>query len=330
MFERYLKYRLMDEEGGGDPAPGAADGGGNPAPTGNEPAPAPSGNEPAPAPSGGEPAPAEPFFSQLPEDWRKQVASAAFGDEAEKRMKQLERYGDLPTLIKSGFEAQDRIRRGELGNGLPENPTEEQLAEWRKANNVPEAADQYELRLDDGLVLGDEDRAILEHVFPVAHEANIPADKMSALTSAMLKGRQIQADAAAMRDGQDADSAISTLKSAWGSDFQRNINAAQAMVNRLPEEVRELVESARLADGSGMMNHPEVLRWLSDSMREIDPAATVVGDAHNPVQSINDEIEKLEKQMADGLEDGSWYKDKTANARLEDLYEARERLRMKG
>ena len=102
-----------------------------------DPAPAPDPAEPpadpAPAPDPAEP-PA-PFYSQVPEDWRAQIVEGlGIEDEAErgKVAKMFDRVTDLPTLARNYVEAQNKIRSGlAKDNTLPENPTVEQMAEYR-------------------------------------------------------------------------------------------------------------------------------------------------------------------------------------------------------
>jgi len=311
-------------------------------PTG-DPAPAPT-QDPATPPAGDPPStggdnpppndpPAPAFFDSAPETWRQDwLAKAGFeGEDAEKRLGQLNRMTDMPSVLKSYFEAQDKIRSGEISTGLPENPTDEQLADWRQANGVPAAADGYELSLSEGLVLGEEDKAIMDGVYAAAHGENISNQAMSAITDAFLKGREQELHQIEQQDGLDTQSATAALKDVWGPDYKTNINVINNLVNTLPESVREDFQNARLANGKGLFNSPEAMVFFADIARKLNPAATVVNanDA-NPVQTINDEISTLEKKMEEGIADGTWHKDKASNDRLMELYEARDKMQAQG
>ena len=311
MFLR-LSKRLFDD----DPAPGGGGGSppADPPPSDPPPSDPPPSNPPAdPPPSD----PPKPFYQALPDDWRKQIAG-----EDEKKLNRLERYTDLESVLKAGFEAQDRIRKGELSSGLPENPTDEQLAAWREANGVPEAPDKYEFKLDEGLVMGEADQRIAEGVREVAHQLNIPSESLNALNNAMLKGREAEAQAKSNQDGIDKQTCDRQLQDAWGSEFQTNVNLALNQVSQLPESVRESFINARMADGKGLMNSPEIMNWLVDIERKVNPAGTVVPNADNPVQAIEQEIKTLEDRM--GTEE--WYKDTAAQKRYQDLITAKERI----
>ncbi|MGF7446190.1 hypothetical protein V7P28_21410, partial [Klebsiella michiganensis] len=80
------------------------------------------------------------------------------GDDAKYR-KQLERYASPEALAKAHRELQSKMSSGEFRAAkLPENPTNEELARWRKDNGVPDKADDYLADLPSGIVLGDEDK----------------------------------------------------------------------------------------------------------------------------------------------------------------------------
>jgi hypothetical protein len=307
----------------------------DPAPA-DPPAPEPSsadGTTPAPSPSpppGQEPSaePTEPpkgYFETLPDDWRKQLA----GDD-EKRLKLLERVPDVPTLVENYLNAQDKIRRGEISNGLPENPTDEQIADWREAQGIPPEPGKYELSLEDGLVLDETDSRIMEGIYEVAHKNNIPAAAMSELTNAMLQGRQKEQEAIEFKDSQDKAQVDKMLKDAWGGDYQMNINLAKAYLSaQLPQESMEKFVNARMPDGTAVFNDPHIMMMIANTQRELDPAATVVPDAINQVQSINEEIKQIESGKHPTIPEiasPEWYKDAEGQARYRALLDARDKL----
>ena len=242
----------------------------------------------------------------------------ANGDD--KREKQLERVLDMETFTNNYFNAQDKIRAGEISIGLPENPTDEQLADWRAANGVPEAADKYELTLGEGQALDERDQRIMEGAYAAAHAHGVSATALSAITSALLKGDDVESDADMAEDGVQKQTTTRQLKETWGGDYDINLNMAMGLVAQLPEGAREGFEGARMADGKSVFNSPEVMVLFADIARQLNPGGTVVPNSANPMQSIKDEIAKLEDRMADP----GWHKDVAANNRLEQLYDAQE------
>jgi hypothetical protein len=288
----------------------------------------PSPSDPVPAdPAPADPAPSEPvdYFASIPDDWRGQMLSKAGyqeGEDYEKALKQLDRVSDVGVLAKNYLSAQEKIRKGEVSNGLPENPSEEQVAAFREAHGIPATAEGYELSLEDGLVLGEADEQIMGSVYEAAHAGNVDAKTMSEITNAVLKSRQAQADARISQDGVDRQMTDQMLKDAWGGDTEVNINMVKGLVNQLPETIKESFENARLPDGKALFNSPEVMVAMAEWARKINPSATVVPNSANPMQTMNDEIAKLEARMGDD----DWHRDQKANDRLESLYDARNQM----
>jgi len=290
------------EELGADPAPG-----GSPAPVAD-----PAPNDP----------PANYFGEAMPETWRGDLLSKAGfepGDDYDKHLKQLDRVTDIGSLTKNYFEAQSKIRSGEISNGLPENPTDEQMGAYRLANGVPETAADYQLSLEEGLVLGDADEAIMSGIYDVAHANNVSTDTMSMMTNALLAGRVAQQEARTSQDGVDKLQTAQQLKEAWGGDHGTNINMVAGLVNQLPDSIKDPFMNARLPDGRAIFNSPEIMVAMAEWARKINPAATVVPNSANPVQTISDEIKALENRMGDS----DWHKDVAANNRYMELIDAR-------
>ena len=291
---------------------------------------APAGDAPGATPVTPTPtavAPAAPAPDPEPgPDWRADALSdmgiEEGSDDYEKRSNQLARYTDKTAALKAGFEAQDKIRKGEVASGLPDDPTDEQMTDWRANNDVPETAGDYSLTLDDGLVLGDADNRIMEGVYEAAHGANLSTETVNQLTNAMLKGREAEEQAKIAQDGLDEQTTTRQLKETMGQDYQANLNLVLGLAQQLPESVRDDFLNARLGDGRAMFNAPEIMVYFADMARKLNPSATVVPNSNNPVQSINDEIKALEGRM--GTDE--WHKDKESQDRYMALVDARNNM----
>lgn len=267
------------------------------------------------------------FLDSVPEDWRTQmVESLGIEDDAEREKieKMFGRVSDVKSLAKNYVEAQNKIRSGvKESAGLPENPTDEQLKEYREANGIPETPEAYELQLSDGLVMGEDDERIMGDVFKAAHDLNIPSEHINSLTNAMMSARMKEEQAYIQQDGLDKQQAERQLRDTWGQDYQSNVNMIRGLVEQLPETVRDDFLSARLANGRALFSSPEMANFFSDMARKVNPSATVVPNSDNPMQSINEEINKLESKM--GTDE--WYKDTNAQKRYQDLVSARDRMK---
>ena len=328
----FLKWPLLDPDpnpgagGSADPGQGqgAGDPGGNPNPApvdpGNpDPAPVDPGNpdpgptdpgnpDPGPAdPGNPDPAPGEPFFQALPDDWRSQLAG-----EDEKKLNLLGRYNSITDVVEALQSAREKISKG-IAPGLPENPTDEQIAEYRAQLGVPESPDQYEIKLEDGLQLGDMGEESLKSVLEAAHKNNVPADAVNDLVNTWVKTQQQQLEKIIQQDGLDEQQANQLLKESWGGDYEVNMNLVTNLVNRLPENIRESFANARMADGKALMNTPEVLQFFADLSREINPLAGIPGADVNPGGTVNEIIEKGKAMMRDEPE--KWHSKENAPMR---------------
>jgi hypothetical protein len=262
-------------------------------------------------------------FSSLPDTWRTDLVTAAGieGDDATALTNQLERVTDLGGLLGNYKSMQEKIRSGEISSGLPENPTEEQLTAWREANNVPLEATGYSL---EGIEFSDDQKEIFSAVMEASHGQNISQDALQAQISTFMSAQEKIVERQQQQDSIDAQQAAATLKEAWGGDYQTNINMVDALLARLPEDARESLKGARLADGRGVMNSPELLEFFAQQAREIMPGATVVPGAENQVTAIADEIKQIQQTMVDDPD--KYWKDPAMQDRLEKLLEAQERM----
>lgn len=229
------------------------------------------------------------------EDWRVKLAG---GDE--KELKRLARFASEADVYKAYRELEKKKSNGEFVSKLPKDPTPEQLAEWRKDNGIPEAPDKYDLSFDDGLVIGEEDKPLIDEFVTKMHGENATPSQVKAAIASYYEILGKQQQALAESDAAFKDETKELLREEWGGDYTKNLNAVTGLLESLPEETRLAFETARTADGKLIGNDPAIIKWLAQTAYEINPAATVMPNSvNNPGQAINDEIASLEKMVAD-------------------------------
>ena len=320
MYINWLNTRLMAEEpidggGGADPAP--TDPPADPAPTDPpaDPAPADPPADPAPADP-----PADPPVADWPEDWRSKISSD------EKQLKTLERFASPKAMYDSYMALRQKIDSGEIKatSSYPNEGTEEEQSAWRTENGIPEKPEDYQLTYGDGLVIGEEDKELVDTFLKSAHDDNMPPQHVNSALRWYYDFQEKQQD---VREQQDASTLTATedgLRTEWGQDYRKNINLMNGLVQTMPSDLQPLFAGARLADGTALLNHPDMARWLVDNARTINPVASVVPNAGaNVASAISDEIATIEKFMQDDRK--AYNKDDKMQARLRDLYDARER-----
>lgn len=267
--------------------------------------------------------PAKP--QDWPEDWRDKLAA---GDE--KLKGRLDRFKSPQDILKSYTALEAKLSSGKVKEDLPDDATEEQVAEYRKANGIPETPDGYLEALPDGLVIGDEDKDMVAAFAESAHKMNADPKFVASAINWYQETKEQQIAAQAEADRDFAAKAADTLRAEWGSEFRANLQAAKNFVEAAPVDddgtpLKDLLFNARLGDGTPLGNNPAVLKWLAQMANDANPAGFVSpAQGGNQAQSVSDEIASIEKTMRE--KPNEYWKDKSMQDRLQKLYDAQERL----
>lgn len=228
-----------------------------------------------------------------PGDWRDRLAG---GDAKVKE--RLERFGSPADVWKHARSLEQR--QGEMRAALPKDPTPEQLAQWRKDNGIPEEAGQYDLDLGEGVVIGEQDRPLVDKFLGKMHGANATNESVKAALGAyyeIVAGQNAEREA---RDAEFHDDATRELAAEWGQDYARNVNMIGNLLATAPEEVRARILASRTPEGRRFGDDPAMNRFFSQLAREINPAATVVPNAAGDApRAIAEEIAAIEAKMRD-------------------------------
>lgn len=272
--------------------------------------------------------PAEPPKSAAAADWRKEIA----GENAD-WMPTLERFASPKALFESYQSMRQKLSSGELRDVKPfpkDGKPEEQTA-WRKANNLPEKPEGYHehLKFDDGLVIGEEDKAGVDAFLAAAHSANYTPEQAKAAVGWYFKQKDAEAEVRATKDKEVARSTTDALRAEWGGEYRTNMNGIHALLDTAPEGVKDKVMNTRMADGTPLMSDPDFLRYMTALYRQINPVSTVVpaGDEAAMAKSVDDEITAIKKVMSENRP--AYNKDEKMQKRYRELLVAKERLKGK-
>jgi hypothetical protein len=286
------------------------------------PAPAPS---PAPAPA---PAPA-PSPAPAPNDgdpWGGLRDKYAAGDD--KKLAKLSRYATPDAALDALLGLQHRISAGEMRSTLPKNATAEQVATWRTENGIPESFDKYDVKLKDGSTISAEDKPIIDDLLKTLHGTNVSTQQANAAVDWYYEQSRKASEDRVAKDAEFAKTSQDALRAEWGNEYRLNINMVNGLISTAPAAVRELIEGARLGNGDPFMAHPDAMKWLVGLSREINPVTTVIPNAGaNMANAVEDEIKSIEKVMATDRK--AYNADDKMQARLRDLYDARDKLAKK-
>ena len=260
-----------------------------------------------------------------PDNWRELYAG-----EDNNKLSRLSRYASPTAALDAMIAAQNKISSGEYKQStpFPEKGTAEEQAIWRSNNSIPEAADKYDLSFENGLVIGEDDKPIIDDFLSVAHQANMPENMVKAAVQWYYDNQEKQEEAQYERDEQAREAGEDELRAEWGQEFKANINRIHGLLDTASEGVKDKFINARLTDGTPLASNPDVLRFLADMALQINPAVTLVpGAGDNLAGSISDEISNLEKMMGDRSSD-YWKgpKSEELQKRYRDLIAARDKM----
>lgn len=250
-------------------------------------------------------------------DWRSALSK---GDTD--LLKFLGRYQSPDSAIKKFKEINDELKSGKYRKPLGEDPSDEELAAYRKDNGVPDKADGYLESLPEGLVVGDDDKPYVDQFLTAMHGLNAPPQFVNAALDTYYKVAQEQAQEQAEVDHASDQQCVDTLREEWGADFRRNQNVLNSYLATLPAEVADAIKGGRDNNGVPLSMNPVLLKWLTSEALEKNPLATVVpGAGANQAQAIADEMAEIEKVMR--TDRGRYNKDQKMQERYRQLIDAK-------
>jgi len=305
------------------PAPAGA--GNPPPPTGTPPSNPPANEPPAGAPPSPPANPPEPPKQTWPEDWRKQMA----GDD-EKAQKLFERYTDPAAAGKALRELNLKISKGELRSLLKKDATPEELAAWRQEQGIPEKPEGYELKFDNGLVIGDDDKPLVDQFVAAMHGQNASPAMVKAGVETYLKMTEAAAIQRQEMDEANKTEVEDTLRQDWGGEYRKNVDGIRSLLSNAGNDIAEAISHARGPDGRALMNNPAVVKWLAGHAREMGfTGGTVTPAGGDRLESVDQEIAKIEamQYQADGTRNPAYWKDEAQQKRYRELLGAKERLK---
>lgn len=300
-------------------SPVAAD----PAAAANSAVPAANPNPAAPA-STPAASPAGPAAASWPENWRNMYA----GEDA-KKLARLERFTDPVKAFDALIEAQNKIRSGEFAKPLPANANEQERAEWRQANGIPDKPEGYFDKLPDGLVIGKDDQPLFTEFAKVMHDQNVSPAAVQSVVKWYYDLQDKQVSDATNADKQHAREAVDALREKWGNDYRANMGQVSSFLDGLGGEMKNQFMDATLPDGRRLFNSPEFVQWLADKAREINPAGVLIpASGGDQMKSIETELNALKGKMANRRSD--YWVGPTANQQQEryrQLLDAQQKLK---
>ncbi len=262
----------------------------------------------------------------FPDTWRETYAG-----EDEGKLSKLSRYASPNAAFDALISAQTKISSGDYKSTapFPGEGSDDEKSVWRSDNGIPESADKYELTLADGLVIGENDKPVIDGFLAAAHNANMSPKDATAAVEWYYQNQEIQAQERAEADDTLRVEVEDTLRAEWGGEYRANLNRINGLLDTAPEGVKDKILSARFQDGTPLGSDIESLKFLIDMAVQINPATTLVpGAGDNIAGAISDELANLEKLMGDRTSD-YWKGPKAESNQKRYLELTRAKLKMK-
>lgn len=245
----------------------------------------------------------------------------------DKLLGRLKRFSSIDDALESFFNADKKIADGTYRKPLGDKATPEEIAEYRKANGIPETPEKYLEKLPNGLVIGDEDKPFIEKFTKAFHDKNADPSIVAAAIKTYYdvvdeqEGLRAEANTAARAATED------TLRAEWGADYRANTNLINSFVGSMPKELQEELFQSAKPDGTQIMNNPAMLKWLAQQARELNYTGSVLPSGEASAKGITTELDALKGKMADRNSD--YWKGPTAEkqqARYRELIELQQRI----
>jgi hypothetical protein len=233
--------------------------------------------------------------ADFPDDWRERLAG---GDE--EALKRLKRFSSLPNVYKSWRSLEQKLSAGEYVKPFPKDGSDEEKAEWRKANAVHDKPETYveKAALPNGVVLSDDDKPIAQSFAAFAQSQNWSQDQYNGALAWYYDVQEKQSAARAEQDDIFHDESAEALRVEWGGDFKRNVQLVNNLVATMPDKLGEELLAGRMADGRKIGDDPRFIKFLAGLARELNPTATLLPtQGGDPAKTINDRIAEIESWM---------------------------------
>lgn len=219
---------------------------------------------------------------------------------------------------------------------MPKDATAEQIATFRKDNGIPEKAEGYLDALPKEVLetLDATDKEIVTPYLTAMHELNIPPATAVKLIALRQTEQDRQVEARVKSDETLRVQTEDALRGDWGNNYRAEINNIHGLLNGAPEDVRTSILQARTPDGNALVGTPEVVRWLAQLARTVNPYLVPVGGDGGSLdgKGVDARITEIEGWM--GAQRGSpdyqkYYSSDKVQSEYRNLLDAREKMKQR-
>ena len=225
------------------------------------------------------------------DDWREQIVAKLPAAEREKELTRLKRIQSPENLYRNTRELEKKLSSGQFKATLPEGATEAEVAEYRKANNIPDepSAEKYGITFPQGYEPNDADKADVSDFLADMHKDNVPPAVVQKVWNKYI-GIKEKAEQQLYEAAQQATIDYKAeLKAEFGRDFDRNVRLGNAhLVQAVGEDQAKGFMAMTLADGTKLGDNPAFVRYIvAQALATADDAALATSESGDTGKSVD-------------------------------------------
>jgi hypothetical protein len=215
----------------------------------------------------------------------------------EKMREQSERFDGPQALLEGLNKLQGEVsQRIKL---LGDDPSDEDMAKYRKALNVPDTVDGYSYEPPEGVEWDDNAHSTLNAFSEIFHRNNIPA----AAAQDIVNSYEAAAQAAYKTQEDDLqkyqDEASAELKRQWGKDYEANVNMITQVIESAGEDFKAFTGEVT-AGGGRIGDNPAFMDFMAKYARSVSEHELTLGAYGDTAQTIKEQIETMEREKPPG------------------------------
>lgn len=228
-----------------------------------------------------------------PDDW---ATRAAKGDK--KLADRLIKMGSPEAVVDAYRNLEQKMSSGAYAKKLPTNYTAEEVTEFRKANGIPEKAEEYDDNIGGGIVWGDADKPHIDNVKQYALEHNWTPDQLKSGLGWWAQYQNELSDQLIASDNNTATLARDEYRRMWGPKLDANFTFVKNQFEALGSDEWKAFVNGRDANGVRFGDNPKVMNAMYQAFYKADPrAAELPANGTPPAQAESVERTKLETMM---------------------------------
>jgi hypothetical protein len=194
------------------------------------------------------------------DDWREALAS---GDD--KALARLKRFQSPENVFKSWAELDRKLATGELKGKLPDNPTPDDITAYRKANDIPDKAEDYGIEISETLQMLDPEKESVNLFLKEMHDAHTPKAYVKRAWDSYVKVREAELQQIYEGAHRRTIENIATLKAEWGREYDRNMRLGNDdLLQTLgSEDAARNLANKTFVDGTKLADDPDFRRYIT-------------------------------------------------------------------